>query len=153
MFLSLVNQYKHMNWANQKLIKILWQDSVTLADAIKLISHIVSVEHIWLSRISGQDEIFAPWSKLTLPECQKCSASNCAEYLKIILHLNEERFHEPISYVLTNGQAMSSTRGDILGHVPIHGSHHRGQISRIISQNDIKPPTIDYLIYCMQTDG
>ncbi len=147
----LVNQFEHMHWANQKVIDILGKNGEALDEAIKMMGHVVSAEHIWLSRMRGQDPVLVPWTRLTLPECREYTAAHRVGYLDIIRHLNEERFRESISFLLTNGKAMSSTRGDILCHVPIHGAHHRGQILRLISQNDIKPPAIDYVLYSMQS--
>ena len=152
MYSYLVNQYKHMSWANRKLIACLKQDGVALAEALDLMSHIVSAEHVWLSRIRGQAEILTPWSKLTLPECEDYAEANGGGYLDIVLQLSEKRLHEPICFKLTNGTPMSTPLEDILCHVPLHGAHHRGQIARIIAQNDIKPPAVDYIIYSMQTE-
>ena len=142
-----------MCWANEAIIKVLLKDDGALAEAIGLMSHIVSAEHIWLSRIRGLNGMLAPWSALTLSECQEYAVSNCAGYLKIIRHLNEDSFDEPISFVLTNGKAMMSALGDILCHVPVHGAHHRGQITRILSRNNIEPPAIDYILYSLHTDA
>ena len=146
----LVNQYTHMHWANGKLIEVLARDGGAVEEAVGLMGHIVSAEHVWLSRLCGREAALVPWSRLTLPECQDYAAANCAGYLELIPGLDGERLREPVSFVLTSGKAMSSTVGDILCHVPVHGSHHRGQICRILSRNHIAPPGIDYIVYSMQ---
>jgi len=149
----LVNQYKHMHWANGKLIEVLGRDGAAVDETVGLMGHIVSAEHVWLSRLCRREAVLAPWSRLALPECRDYAAANCAGYLEMISGLDEERLREPVSFVVTSGKAMSSTVGDVLCHVPVHGSHHRGQICRILSRDHIAPPGIDYILYSMQAGG
>ena len=152
MFSYLLNQYKHLHWANRKLLSVLSQDGDVLSEAVGLMSHIVSAEHIWLARIGGQEEALAPWSRLSVPDCEAYAAANSAGYLNIIAQLDEGRLEESISFKLTNGTPMTSTLGDILSHVVVHGAHHRGQVARIIAQNGMEVPAIDYIVYRMQSD-
>jgi len=50
-----------------------------------------------------------------------------------------------IDYRNLNGEPFSSALGEILAHLPVHGQHHRGQITADLRAAGAAPPSIDFI--------
>lgn len=65
----LTNLFKHNNWATERTAKSILQTKTVLPDTVKLLSHIVSAQQIWLNRITGQKSEITSWDNFTIQEC------------------------------------------------------------------------------------
>ena len=52
-----------------------------------------------------------------------------------------------VEYQTSTGQVFRSTAADILTHVALHGSYHRGQIALLTRQGGGAPVPTDYVLY------
>ena len=52
-----------------------------------------------------------------------------------------------ITYRNRAGKEYRNTVGDILAHVALHGSHHRGQLALLVRQGGGVPAGTDYITY------
>jgi uncharacterized damage-inducible protein DinB len=63
----------------------------------------------------------------------------------LIEQLRPEDFQRVVPYRNSAGLAFESTVEDILLHVCLHGSYHRGQIARAVRQGGATPAPTDYI--------
>jgi uncharacterized damage-inducible protein DinB len=106
---------------------------------------VLGSEHVWLARIEGRDAGVAVWPRLTLQECAELAAANHLGYLGLLARVDPSGLDTTIHYRNSAGRAFDSTIEDILLHVCLHGSYHRGQIARAMRQGGADPPSTDYI--------
>jgi len=59
--------------------------------------------------------------------------------------LHEEDLSRRVDYTNSQGERWSNTIEDILTHVVLHGTYHRGQIATIVRQSGETPAYTDYI--------
>jgi len=120
-----------------------------LEGAVRLLSHITNAQDIWLSRISDHVISGGVWDSFDV-----AALITRIEYLNTLWRKESTRLdavpEEVLTYTTMDGDEHRSTLSDVFSHVINHGTHHRGQVSRIIRQSGIAPPATDYIFYCRQ---
>lgn len=139
--------YKHVAWADARVLESLRAAHAVLKKDLDLYSHILGSEHVWLSRIRGTTAQVAVWPSLTLDEAERLAGQNITAFNEVISELTEEGRETPITYRNSAGEQFTSTLEDILTHVSLHGAYHRGQIAASIrAAGDVPSPT-DYIAF------
>ena len=64
--------------------------------------------------------------------------------------MTEQKLSTILDYRMSNGTPMRSPLGDILLHVALHGTYHRGQIASRLRAQDLPVPSTDYILYSLQ---
>jgi len=137
----------HLEWADQRVLASLRSAAQAPPKALEIYSHILGSEHVWLSRIHGREPQLAVWPKLTLDECERVAGENVAGLREIVGSATRESLRQAITYRNSAGDQFTSTLEDILTHVTLHGSYHRGQVASLIrSGGDVPNPT-DYIFF------
>ena len=112
--------------------------------AIKIFSHTIATQRIWLDRINGNEtelkvwEVFEPEIILELLEI------NYADINKVI---DNQDFDQLIAYQNSNGQHYTTIIKQILSHLALHASHHRGQVVLLLKDHVDTLPTTDFIFY------
>lgn len=143
----LERMFDSMRWADARVIRALADCPAAQAEALPLVAHLVAAEHVWLARLEGREPRVAVWPTLTLAECEALAGENAAGYLAYLKRQSDETLHEKISYRTQAGQAWSTAVIDILTHVVIHGSYHRGQIAKMLGRAGAAAPMTDFIAY------
>lgn len=138
---------KHLEWADQQALTSLRSAANPPAKALETYAHILGSEHVWLSRLYGMPPQFAVWPNLTLVECEAVAAENAAQYRKLVDALNDDALERGITYKNSSGDEYTSTLEDILTHVFMHGSYHRGQVASLVRAGGAKPSPTDYIFF------
>lgn len=139
--------YRHVAWADARVLQSLRAAHSVLKKDLDLYSHILGSEHVWLSRIKGTPPKVAVWPTLTLDEAERLAGENVTAFEGVISELTEEGSETPITYRNSAGDQFTSTLEDILTHVCLHGAYHRGQIAASIrAAGDVPSPT-DYIAF------
>lgn len=132
---------EHMHWANGKVIAWLREEAIPGEDCLRLISHILNAEKLWIARARREPydrEIF----KVHAPE--SLAALNDANHAGF-LSLLELDLQEVVEYTLLNGSPGRTSREDIILHAFSHGFHHVGQMAAWASRAGRKFPDVSYL--------
>lgn len=111
--------------------------------ALRMFSHIVNAQMIWLQRIGKLEEAPDVWA-IHIPATLDILNRRVHDIVNEILE-DEEDLDKIITYSNTSGQPFQSKLSDILFHLINHSTHHRSQTALLLRQNNIEPPVSDYI--------
>ena len=65
--------------------------------------------------------------------------------MECLASLDEDGLRDGVAYRNSKGEFWTSTVGDILTHVVLHASYHRGQIAAAVRQAGGEPAYTDFI--------
>jgi uncharacterized damage-inducible protein DinB len=102
---------------------------------------------VWLSRLYGTPSRITVWPSLTLVDCEELAAENASQFRKVVDGLTDDALERGITYRNSAGDQYTSTLEDILTHVFMHGSYHRGQVASLVRAGGGPPSPTDYIFF------
>lgn len=145
---QLKRMYDHMDWANRRIIEALDKEVLQEERVIRLFAHILSAESVWISRLEGEVVRAAVWpDNMKVDDLRNLAVKNRERYVQFLDEVSQEQLRSRISYVTSNGTEFRTEVIDILTHVALHGSYHRGQIASLLRMEQLTPPVTDYVQY------
>lgn len=135
----------HLIWADDRVAVSLAMLSAPDPALLKIFSHVLGAESIWISRISGVPTDVAVFPEYDLAGCRELAARNHAG-LKTI-PLEPADLARRVSYTNSRGESHTSTVEEILHHVCLHGMHHRGQVVRGVRVGGETPLPTDFIFF------
>lgn len=110
----------------------------------KLMSHILSVHHVWIHRIMKTPDNHNTWR--IIPDN---NWTNKNFQLKEISEKIIDKFgiDQIIDYSNSKGNRFSNEIKDIFFHVINHSNYHRAQINQLFRSDLIEPVSVDYIFY------
>ncbi len=136
--------YAHLAWADAHALQAI-REAGDPARARDLISHILGAELTWLARIEGRKSEVPVWPQLSLYQCGIHAGKVREAYDRLLATLDDDGLDREVSYVNSAGNSFTSTVGDILLHVALHGAYHRGQIAILVRDGGAVPAPTDYV--------
>jgi uncharacterized damage-inducible protein DinB len=134
-------------WADRGLYDVLERsfERLTTEESslmLRILDHIHTVDRIFQHHLQGlPHEYRAPRSE-KLPQLSAL-ARGAREvddwYASYARRLAEEEFAQPVDFVFTSGKPARMTRGEILLHVCLHGTYHRGNAGALLQLRGITP--------------
>lgn len=138
---------KHLEWANKRVLESLQSAQNPQQRSLELYAHILGAEHVWLTRINGTTKRVDVWPASTLDECEALGKENIAALTTLVSRLTQDLLEKPVTYRNSAGDQFTSTVEDILTHVAMHGSYHRGQIAAALRAGGDTPSPTDYIAF------
>jgi uncharacterized damage-inducible protein DinB len=132
------------DWANREVMKTI-RASGSGARAVKLMSHILSAERLWLERIKRVGQTLAVWPEFNLQQCEEQAAELRQLWDEFLRPADEAYLAVLVPYKNTKGESFNSQRKDILLHVITHSIHHRGQIAADVRAAGFTPAYTDFI--------
>lgn len=130
---------------------------VTLADALvdentppalRPFAHALTADRVWLLRLREEGtEGAVLWPDLDATACRALAHRNADAYASYLDGLDEDRLDDLVTYRTSRGVAHENTVADVLDHVLIHASHHRGQVNAALRTVGPEPPHIDFMAW------
>jgi uncharacterized damage-inducible protein DinB len=153
--LSLTRLYEHVAWANRRVLEALGAASAAgHADAnanphaaLSLFAHLLQSERLWMQRVRGGPPSRDFWPTLTVEQCADLASANAVEYASAIARWTPEDLARPIRYRNSKGIEYLTPLSDILLHVALHGSYHRGQIASALRAAGSEPAMTDFVVF------
>ncbi len=146
-----IELYEYNFWANQRLIKVIADARVTDPFILKIMSHLVSAQIIWLHRIEGlPTSPFPLWEVYNIREIESMIDESNTRWINFFKNYKVETYEEIIHYQNSNKVDQESRLQDIAIHVINHSTHHRGQVSSRLRQLDIAPPPLDFILFARE---
>lgn len=134
-------------WANRGLYNVVSQnfERLTHEDAsimLRILDHMHVVDRIFQHHLQGLPHAFQAPRSEKMPELQAL-ADSVGEvddwYASYVGSLAESDFEQSIDFVFTSGKPARMRRGEIILHVCLHGTYHRGNAGAVLQLRGITP--------------
>jgi uncharacterized damage-inducible protein DinB len=112
----------------------------------KLLNHLLLGDRIWMSRFSGGGNTTPPLKSIlfeNFPELRSARVAEDEEIEAFFANLDADFLQRRFSYVNNQGKDYVETVPVAVLHFFNHQTHHRGQVHVMMSQTDVKPPSLD----------
>jgi uncharacterized damage-inducible protein DinB len=140
--------YEHLNWANQRILGTLQSMKGENQEVIRLFSHILFAEKVWITRLQGLDSSRLPiWSDVDIEVCADLVMQNNESLITFLTNLSNTDLDKTISYSNSKGIEFKNSVRDILTHVALHGQYHRGQINSRLRADGFEPVNMDFITF------
>lgn len=139
--------FEHAEWANAQVTAALEREPNVAADILGLFAHVLGAEEVWLSRLEGRASRLAVWPELTVADLAEASRLTAAGYRDYIERLTPDDLPREVAYKNSAGQPFSTAIADILTHVAMHGSYHRGQVALRMRRDGNVPAPTDFIAF------
>jgi len=142
---SLLVSYKR--WADRGLYDAVGQnlerlDAQDAGVLLRVLDHIHVVDMIFQHHLQGLQHTFKAPRSERIPEFQAL-ADKVREvddwYASYAGSLAQSDFEQLVGFIFTSGKPARMRRGEIILHVCLHGTYHRGNIGILLQKNGISP--------------
>ncbi len=137
----------YKQWADRGLCDAVGQnlDRLNAQDAaimLRILDHIHVVDRIFQHHLQGLSHAFQAPRSEEVPDFRTL-ANGMREiddwYTAYVGSLPKQDFEQPVDFVFTNGTAARMRRGEIILHVCLHGTYHRGNAGIVLQKNGVAP--------------
>ena len=141
-------------WANATLLQRL-DESVAAGHelppvALRLFSHVLNAQQIWISRLAGVPSPVKVWQEHDLAGLHRLHEQSSEPLHELMSTTDATTLTRVITYTNSLGEGYDSYVRDILTHVVVHASYHRGQIATRLREAGLEPVNTDFITYCRQ---
>ncbi len=138
-------QFSYDAWANREVLAALRANPQTSVRPLQLLAHILSAERLWMERIRKQPQSLPVWPDFTLEQCGSQITELASLWREYLGQLSPARLSAEIAYQNSKGEPWASSVEDVLTHVLLHSSYHRGQIASQMRANGSQPAYTDFI--------
>ncbi|HBF31722.1 DinB family protein [Rhizobium sp.] len=151
--------FSYQAWANNAFLDALetldrTQHEAEHHQARRLINHTHVVAQIFAAHLLGRPHGYTSDNTAETPELAELRSAVAASdqwYLDYVRSIAPEQRCETIAFSFTDGDKGTMTREEVLAHLIMHGSYHRGEISRILAQTSAQLPWDTFAVFLHQT--
>lgn len=134
-------------WADRGLCDVVGQNLDRLPDEeasimLRILDHIHVVDRIFQHHLQGSPHGFQAARSDVMPDFQALATSMREVddwYGAYVGSLAESDFEEPVDFVFTSGKPARMRRGEIILHVCLHGTYHRGNAGAVLQLKGLTP--------------
>ena len=137
----------YKQWADDGLYRVI-EGNLERLDALdkevllQILDHMHAVDRIFQHHLLGQPHEFER-ARLPQPLMFDALAKQVRAvdewYVDYAGGLGDGLIDEEIDFVFTSGAPARMRRGDMMLHVPLHGTYHRGNAGLLLQKNGVKP--------------
>lgn len=139
--------HAHMAWADSRTLDSLIRSRGEPDNARLIYAHVLGAEHVWLARLRRDPPTVAVWPELDLKGCARLAMEN-AEALGAFMHsIDAADIEREVEYTNSAGLTFRSKVSDILLHLFLHGTYHRGQVALLLRSSGAVPEPTDYIAF------
>jgi uncharacterized damage-inducible protein DinB len=136
-----------MIWADRLVLAALKRAKAVDPRTVNLYAHLVAAEHVWLGRLENRPASVPVWPTLTVDQCEQLATETAAGLTRYVDGLSPADVAREVHYKNSAGAEFTSLVEDILLHVALHGSYHRGQITTDLRAAGSIPNPTDYIAF------
>lgn len=134
--------FRQKAWANEDLFAAVASvDAAAQGEArhsaIRLLNHVYTVDQIFTGHLSGVPHGYTATNTPETPtlETLRANVRQSDQWLiDYAASATNELLSQAIAFVFTDGKPGTMTRAEMLHHLILHGSYHRGAVGRIVVQ-------------------
>ena len=141
-------QFEYNDWANELIINTLLNIKSLPENSVKIISHIICTQDIWLDRVIGSsDYTFSIWEEYSIYECLALSKLSTEKWLNYLKRASEKEIRSEFQYENAEDEYIEFTLERAISHIITHSSYHRGQINLALRLEGKIPPKTDVIYF------
>ncbi|WP_303309691.1 DinB family protein [Hymenobacter sp. BT730] len=141
-------------WANDTLLRRLDEIEASgqeiPAVCLRLFSHVLNAQAIWIGRLTATKSPVTVWQEHTLAQCHALHQQTSKHLQQLISKADEPEMNRQIAYTNSAGESYVSQVSDIFTHVPVHANYHRAQVALRLRENGLEPINTDFITYCRE---
>jgi uncharacterized damage-inducible protein DinB len=137
--------FSYDEWANREVLHALTAPQAPSTRSIRLLAHILSAQKLWFERVQGQPQTLPVWPEYALAECEALLGELARTWRDYFQTITDSELERRVSYKNSKGEAFNSRVEDILTHVAMHGTYHRGQIAADMRASGLTPAYTDFI--------
>ena len=134
-------------WADRGLYAVVSRNLERLSPEeasimLRIFDHIHTVDRIFQHHLRGLPHTFKAPRSEKLPELRalESSAREVDDwYVSYVGSLSDSDFEQQVDFVFTSGKPARMRRGEILLHVCLHGTYHRGNAGAVLQLKGLTP--------------
>lgn len=143
----LTHLFKYDSWAMERTANSIINLEEVLPEAVRLLSHIISAQQIWLNRITGTPSNITPWDNYTIDESIIKTVELTSKWINLLQGNGQTFLDKRIQYQNSKGETFTNSIKDIVTHVINHAAYHRAQIAQHVKRANGTPAVTDYIVY------
>ncbi|MGD9630465.1 MAG: DinB family protein [Pyrinomonadaceae bacterium] len=142
--------FAYNDWANRRILVSVKGSGSDRSRQI--LAHLLITEKEYYERLYGKDSTgFDFWPQLSAEECGVLAREAAEAFEKLLRRFDEDGLDLITRYRTSEGIPHENTFRELLTHVLMHSSIHRGNIILKLREEGVEPPKIDYIIYLRET--
>ena len=103
--------------------------------------------HDGLARLEKRPPRADVWPGASIDQIEALLNETSACYAEYLASLSAAALDTMISYTNSAGKEFTSSVGDILLYVALHGQYHRGQVNLLLRDSSLEPAPTDYIAF------
>ncbi len=140
-----LRMFRFDDWANRECLAALRAAHCSDPKLLRLLTHTLAAEKLWLERMRRQPQMLPVWPTHTLEECGALADELGQAWREYIGGLSAEEVHRTVQYRNSKGELWSSRVEDVLTHVLMHSTYHRGQLALAMRAAGLQPAYTDFI--------
>ena len=141
----LTREFAYNAWANREALRSLLAAKEVPTRAAEVMAHIVGAEWTWLRRLGHPAPELPVWPALSPHESDSQLRTLSAAWKEFLAGITAELLSREVAYTNTKGERWANTVADVLTHVALHSSYHRGQIATLLGWAGEVAASSDYI--------
>jgi uncharacterized damage-inducible protein DinB len=137
--------FDYNDWANRETLASLKAAGSVPERSLKFMAHIIGAEWLWLGRVEQEKQVPVVWPELTLEGCEEQLGELERRWQEYLVGLTPDDLSQPIHYINSKGESWTNSVEDILLHVIMHSTYHRGQIASDMRASGHTPAYTDFI--------
>jgi len=138
-------EFSYDEWANREVLAAIRASGGANERSLQLMSHILAAERVWLERLKNQPQSVPVWPQPNLEQCESQAAELGRLWFAFLDLITAGDVAQSVSYKNSKGEQWSSTIVDVLTHVIMHSTYHRGQIASHMREMGQAPTYTDFI--------
>jgi uncharacterized damage-inducible protein DinB len=134
-------------WADRGLCDVVSQSVDRLNEQetsimLRIFDHIHAVDRIFQHHLLGRPHAFKAARSEVMPALDVLAAGMREVddwYAAYVGGLSPDEFDQPVDFVFTSGKPARMRRGEIILHVCLHGTYHRGNAGAVLQLKGLTP--------------
>jgi len=145
---SILTLLKYKRWIDAETLKSIKEVSATAYSEkrhlmLRLMNHIFVTDTIFKANITGQSHGYTALNTPETPTVQELEArmDECTHwYINHLTSMTPADLAETITFRFVDGGDGKMSASDMLNHVLLHGTYHRGAVGWLLSECGSVPP-------------
>jgi uncharacterized damage-inducible protein DinB len=134
-------------WADHGLLDAVAENIFRLSSdesfiMLRILDHIHTVDRIFQHHLLGLPHTFQAARSEVMPDLGALASSMKATddwYASYVGSLAADAFEQPVDFVFTSGKPARLRRSEIILHVCLHGTYHRGNAGAVLQLKGLAP--------------